>query len=227
MDPLSKMKPAPSSRESYAQAYQDLFVETIMKRKRDGYYVEIGSHHPITNNNTYLLEKKYNRKGLMVEYLSSFKPLYETHRPNSDVILEDARTINYRQFLDDHHYPLNIDYLQMDLDVDNKSTLDTFLLLNDTVFDKYKFATITFEHDIYTGNYFDTQSISRKTLKDRGYVLVFPNVSIFWGDSYKPFEDWYVHPDLVDMVQVNKLLSTESLTCEQIKEKLTHAMVNT
>jgi len=221
------MKNNPSSRESYAQAYQDVFVETILKRKRDGYYVEIGSHHPITNNNTYLLEKKYNWKGLMVEYLTSFKSLYETHRPNAHVILEDARKINYRQFLDDHYYPVNIDYLQMDLDVDNKSTLDTFLLLNDTVFDKYKFATITFEHDIYTGNYFDTQSISRKILKDRGYILVFPNVSILWGDSYKAFEDWYVHPDLVDMSQVNELLSTDSLTCVQIKEKLTQAIGNT
>ena len=107
--------------------------------------------------------------------------------------------------------------MQIDLDVNNRSTLDTFLLLNDTVFNKYKFATITFEHDIYTGNFFNTQSISREILQNRGYVLVFPDVSVFWEGGYKPFEDWYVHPDLVDMNYVNSIKSDISLTCDQIK----------
>jgi len=205
---------------SYSQAAQDLFVEAATNGKKDGFFLEIGSNHPQVHNNTFLLEKKYNWKGLMVEYDKSFAPLYDAQRPNSIYILDDARKINYRKFLDNHNFPENIDYLQIDLDVNNKSTLDTFLLLNNTVFDKYKFATITFEHDIYTGNYFDTQEISRKILTDRGYVLVFPNVSVFWEGSYKPFEDWYVHPELVDMNYINKLISTDSLTFEQIKTML-------
>lgn len=205
---------------TYSQAAQDLFVEAVMKGKRDGYFLEIGSNHPKIHNNTYLLEKKYNWKGLMVEYDKLFAPLYKTHRPNSAYILNDARVINYRKFLDNYNFPENIDYLQIDLDVNNKSTLDTFLLLNNTVFDKYKFATITFEHDIYSGNYFNTQAISRKILTDRGYVLVFPNVSVLWEGSYKPFEDWYVHPELVDMNYINKLISTDSLTVEQIRARL-------
>jgi len=110
-----------------------------------------------------------------------------------------------------------MDYLQIDLDVNNMSTLNTFLLLNQTVFDKYKFATITFEHDIYTGNYFDTQRISREILEKRGYVLVFPDVSVFWEGGYKPFEDWYVYPDLVDMDYINRIKSNVSLTCNEIK----------
>ena len=205
---------------SYSQAAQDLFVEAATNRKKNGYFIEIGSNHPEIHNNTYLLEKIYNWRGLMIEYDKSFASLYEAQRPNSIYILDDARKINYRKFLDNHNFPENIDYLQIDLDVNNKSTLDTFLLLNNTVFDKYKFATITFEHDIYSGNYFDTQTISRKILTDRGYVLVFPNVSVFWEGSYKPFEDWYVHPELVDMNYINKLISTDSLTFEQIKTML-------
>jgi hypothetical protein len=130
-------------------------------------------------------------------------------------LIKDARTIDYRKILDDH-FPVNIDYLQIDLDVNNKSTLDTLLLLNDTVFDKYKFATITFEHDIYSGNFFDTQSISRKILQDRGYILVFPNVLVFWEGEYKPFEDWYVHPDLVNMDLINKVKTENSLKSQQI-----------
>jgi len=206
--------------KSYSQAAQDLFVEAITKGKLNGYFLEIGSNHPEVHNNTYLLETKYNWRGLMVEYDKSFQPLYKNKRPNSIYVLDDARKINYRKILDDNTFPENIDYLQIDLDVNNKSTLDTFLLLKDTVFDKYKFATITFEHDIYSGNYFDTQSISRKILTDLGYVLVFPNVSVFWEGSYKPFEDWYVHPELVDMNFVNKLITTDNLNIEQIKSLL-------
>jgi len=205
---------------SYSQAGQDVFVYSVLKDKQNGSFVEIGSNHPITHNNTYILENKYNWKGLMVEYDNSFESLYKIHRPKSIYELKDARQVDYRSILDNNKFLHNIDYLQLDLDVDNKSTLDTFLLLNDTVFDKYKFATITFEHDIYRGNYFDTQSISRQILLDRGYMLVFPNVSVFWEGSYKPFEDWYVHPSLVDMDYINKIKTTSSLTDTQIKQIL-------
>ena len=156
----------------------------------------------------------------MVEYDTSFENLYKQYRPNSIYALNDARKVPYAEILEKNNFPTNIDYLQIDLDVDNKSTLDTFLLLNDTIFDKYKFATITFEHDIYISNYFNTQEISRQILQDRGYVLVFPNVTVFWENSYKPFEDWYVHPDLVDMDYVNTIKSNDSLSCNQIKELL-------
>lgn len=203
--------------ETYSQASQDLFVEALTKQKQSGYFVEIGSNHPVINNNTYLLEKKYNWRGLMIEYDRQFEQMYKEQRQNSIYEINDARIVNYKEILDKNNFPENIDYLQIDLDVDNKSTLDTLLLLNDTVFDKYKFATITFEHDIYRGNYFDTQNISRQILKDRGYLLLFPDVSVFWEGSYQPFEDWYVHPDLVNMEYANHLKSFESLNCDQIK----------
>ena len=89
------------------------------------------------------------------------------------------------------------------------------------MFDKYKFATVTFEHDIYTGDYFDTRNKSRQIFESRGYVLVFPDVRVFWEGYYKPFEDWYVHPDLVAMNIINKIQTNESLSTDQIKIVLT------
>ena len=206
---------------SYSQAAQDIFVLYANKNKTNGVFLEIGSNHPSFHNNSYLLEKEYNWSGLLVEYDNSFESLYKIDRPNSKYIINDARLINYREFLDNNNFPINIDYLQIDLDVDNKSTLDTFLILNDNVFDKYKFATSTLEHDIYTGNYFDTQNITRSILLNKGYKLVFPNVSVFWEGSYKPFEDWYIHPDLVDINLFDKInINRDSLTCDEIKNKI-------
>jgi hypothetical protein len=65
----------------------------------------------------------------MVEYDKSFRELYNIHRPNSIHILDDARQVNYKNILDENNFPKNMDYLQIDLDVDNKSTLDTLMLL--------------------------------------------------------------------------------------------------
>lgn len=75
---------------TYSQCAQDLFVEAVTNGKKNGKFLEIGSNHPITHNNTYLLETKYNWSGLMVEYDNTFKTLYDIHRPNSMYILNDA-----------------------------------------------------------------------------------------------------------------------------------------
>ena len=206
--------------KTYSQAFQDIFVITMLNNKYNGYFLEIASNHPITNNNSYLLEKEFNWKGLMIEYDSSFKDLYESERPNSIYELNDACKVNYKKIMDDNNFPKQMDYLQIDLDVNNKSTLDTLLLLNGTVLNEYTFATITFEHDIYTGNYFDTRELSRKIFMDRGYILVFPDVSVFWEGDYKPFEDWYVHPDLVNMDYINQIKSYKSLNCNEIIKQL-------
>ena len=150
------------------------------------------------------MESQYNWRGVMVE-MDNYLELYKTHRPSSIPIIADATKVNYREILDSNKFPNAIDYLQIDLDVDNKSTLDVLLLLNETVFDKYKFATVTFEHDIYTGNYYDTRDISRKIFKERGYILLFPDVHVSYHGKDIPFEDWYIHPDCVKF-HINEFL---------------------
>ena len=203
-----------------SQALQDLFAMSVLKNKTNGTFVEIGSNHPIAGNNTYLMESKFNWKGLMIEYDRSFEQLYKNLRPNSIYRIGDARLVDYRGILDENQFPSNIDYLQIDLDVNNKSTLDTLLLMDNTCFDKYKFATITFEHDIYTGNFFNTRELSREIFKKRGYELVFPDVAVFFEGRHCPFEDWYVHPDLVDMDYVNGIRSSVGLKVEEIQGRL-------
>ena len=214
---------------TYSQASQDVFVINLLQHKKNGYFVEIGTNDPIECNNTYLLEKNYNFKGLLVEYESYYENSYKQHRPNSIYIIDDARNINYKKVLDDNKFPKNIDYLQIDLDVDNKSTLDTLILLDNTVFDTYKFATITFEHDIYRGNYFNTREISREIFKKRGYLLVFPDICTDQGcvgTGWQPFEDWYVHPDLVDMNLVNIIKTDKSLRHDHIRDIITNDSKN-
>jgi hypothetical protein len=195
------------------QAKQDFFVLSVLKEKKNGYFVEIGSNDPKFINNTYILEKEYGWKGLMVEYDSKWENLYKIHRSNSDHIINDATQIDYLSFFRNSNYPLNMDYLQIDLEVNNRSTLNVLEIFDRTIFDTYKFATITFEHDIYTGNHFNTREISRNIFEKWGYIRVFSDVS---NDIINKYEDWYVHPNLVDMDYINKIKTDQQLDWTQI-----------
>jgi len=184
------------------QANQDKFVLNILKEKTNGYFLEIGSHDPIFINNTYLLEQKYGWKGIMVECEYKYLPLYKQHRPNSIHVINDATKVDYKNIFETNNMPVLFDYLQIDLEAGNGSTLKTLQKLDSEIFDTYKFATVTFEHDIYTTNFGNTRLESRDIFKKRGYICVFEDIN----NMGNPYEDWYVHPDLVDMNYVNFLI---------------------
>ena len=46
---------------SYSFNCIDLIIAYIFKNKKNGFYLDIGAQHPISNNNTYLLFKKVKR----------------------------------------------------------------------------------------------------------------------------------------------------------------------
>ena len=138
----------------------------------------------------------------MVEYDSSYLPLYKQYRPHSIHVINDATTVDYKNVFEKNNMPLLFDYLQIDLEADNGSTIKTLQKLDCTIFDTYKFATVTFEHDIYHTNFGNTRVESRNIFKKRGYVCVFEDIN----NEGNPYEDWYVHPDLVDMDYVNNLI---------------------
>ena len=185
------------------QAEQDKFVLNILKNKKKGFFLEIGSNHPIKINNSYILEKNYDWNGIMIEYSKNWLNDYKKFRPNSIHIINDATKIDYKNLFLINNVPLDLDYLQIDLEANNGSTLNTLKKLNSEVMDKHKFATITFEHDIYHTNYLNTRLESRKIFEDRGYVRVFSDVN---NGGTNPYEDWYIHPDLVDNRLVNTLI---------------------
>jgi hypothetical protein len=202
-------------------AYQDLFVLYANKVKQGGYYVEIGSAWPKHTNNTYILEKHFDWRGIMIEYDESYLESYITERPNSIHVIKDATEIDYLELFKKNNVPENVDYLQIDLEVDNESTLKVIKLFDTYIFDKYKFATITFEHDFYRGDFYNTRFISRQILHKRGYVLLFPDVGIGIDTEFSSFEDWWVHPDLVDSDLIKKHYNnTNSITCHKIIKQM-------
>ena len=146
----------------------------------------------------------------MIEYDNNYLQLYEQFRKNSIHVINDATTIDYKTLFENNNVPISIDYLQIDLDITNNSTINTLIKLDEDIFDKYKFACVTFEHDKYFDNNNKTKEKSVEIFKKRGYICVFENIN----DNGNPFEDWYVHPDLVDMEYILKM---QQLNCDKYK----------
>lgn len=202
----------------YSEAGQDFFVLSMLNYKQNGTFLEIGSQHGKENNNTYLLEKAYNWRGVLVELDPSYIESYKEHRPNSIYLIQDATKINYKEEFEKANMPRNLDYLQIDLEIFDRSTLTVLEILENQLMKQYRFATITFEHDIYRdgGNGYNTRQKSREILERNGYVRIFSDVC----NLGNPFEDWYVHPELVDMSRVIKVKTEESLEWRDILKRL-------
>lgn len=179
---------------NFSQCYQDIFVLTMLQGKREGTFLEIGSADPYFGNNTALLEKNFGWTGISIDYDTNFAQQFSNVRA-SKVICADATTIDYDTLLKDFD---DIDYLQIDCD----PPMITYLTLLRIPFDKHKFAVITFEHDHYHDSKSEVRDKSRKYLESHGYELVVSNIA---PDNYNAYEDWWVHPDLVDRSIINTM----------------------
>ena len=67
-------------KKSYSFGGCDLLIDYIFKSKNNGFYLDVGCQHPISNNNTYLLFKK-GWNGINVDLDKKNIELFNFHRP--------------------------------------------------------------------------------------------------------------------------------------------------
>ena len=70
-----------SKKISYSFNGVDLIIEYLFKKHSNGFYIDIGAQHPISNNNTYLLYKK-GWSGINIDLDKSNIDLFNISRPN-------------------------------------------------------------------------------------------------------------------------------------------------
>jgi len=85
-----KFKGSENIENNYSQIYQDLFILSMLNGKRNGSYLEIGGAEPYFGNNTCLLEKEFDWKGVSIEYDKKFIDRYTKERPNTNILNTDA-----------------------------------------------------------------------------------------------------------------------------------------
>jgi len=190
--------------KNFSEAYQDMFVLSLLNGKEQGTYLEIGAGNTFHGNNTALLEKDFKWRGISLDIDEKFVSAFATERANP-CVLRDATTVNYESFLTGLDLPAEIDYLQLDCDPPGV----TYKVLLSIPFETRKFAVITYEHDYYCDESKSFREKSRKYLQSYGYKLVAGNIA---PDNWRNYEDWYVHPDLIDAEILNKFLTDDDST---------------
>jgi tetratricopeptide (TPR) repeat protein len=178
-----------SIEQNYSQCYQDMFVLTMLNGKRDGLFFEVGSGDPTFGSNTKLLEE-WGWKGTSIDIDPEVTAKFYKER-KSFIITADATKLDYSKLVDRDY-----DYLQIDID----PALNSLEVLLRMPFEKYRFAVITFEHDDYCSP--GIKERSRKYIKSHDYVLVVGDIA---PDRYNSFEDWWVHPELVNSEIIHKM----------------------
>jgi hypothetical protein len=187
---LALMRPRKLWTDSKSQSFQESFVLNATNEKSGGFYIEVGSNHPNAFSTTYLLESRFDWKGLGLEISKRLVDEYNYVRKNL-AICADATSIDYLSLFKEHGCPQQMDYLQLDIE----PSIQTLLALKAIPFEKYAFSVITFEHDLYTDSKnVEIQNEAFLILRRFGYKRLIKGVSSK-GNNY---EDWYVHPDLID-----------------------------
>lgn len=195
---------------NYSKHFQDLFVLNVFKGKKNGTYLEIGSGHPFVHNNTALLETEFGWKGISIDNSPALCYNFKENRRNT-VVCADATDINYHDLFDKHCIDPVIDYLQIDCDEASIEVLKKLPLKT------HKFGVVTFEHDCYRLGT-NIRDEARAILKAHGYVLMVNDVAFTEVCSY---EDWYVHPDVVDIVPQMKSKKDINFVWDYFMEELT------
>jgi hypothetical protein len=176
---------------SQSQAGQESFVLNALNEKREGYYVEIGSFESYVTNNTYLLETQYDWKGVGLEILPDPCSNYNANRKNLCLNV-NAVTFDYQSYFDKNNFPMQIDYLQVDID----PPLNTLAALVKVLQSNRRFSVITFEHDLYVKKENQAvKDIQKYILSQLGYSLVVENAKHDWRE----FEDWWVDPKVIPL----------------------------
>lgn len=196
---------------SYSQAWQDIFVLSVLGGLKNGSYLEVGCHEPTFYNNTYLLASQFNWDGISIDILPGVSEMWRNIRPMNRVIIGDALTMNYAEMLGDQYIT---DYLQLDIE----PSTNTLAVLTQLPHRTHRFKVITFETDYYTGgNSPEVRELSRQFLKNLGYTLIVPDAEVFWNNKQCPFEDWYVDMNLVDRNVAESIKNMAQYTSDPMK----------
>lgn len=182
--------------KNYSQCYQDLFVLMATDGMEYGSWIEIGCADPIYGNNTKLLEE-WNWEGVSIDIDENVVDKWKDRKTTPYQM--DATKIDWEKM---PIWDLNnvTDYLQIDVDPPHIS----YEVLLNIPFWKHRFRVITFEHDFYADE--SVKEKSRKYLKSFGYELVVPDVCV---NDYDSYEDWWIHPELVNP-KIIELLKSNS-----------------
>jgi FkbM family methyltransferase len=76
------------ARTCYSQEGEDMILRRALNKRKHGFYVDVGAHHPFRFSNTYMLYKK-GWRGINIDAMPGSMRLFDRYRPR-DINLETA-----------------------------------------------------------------------------------------------------------------------------------------
>ena len=195
--------------KNYSRHFQDMFVLSVLDGKREGTYVEIGSGHPELFNNTLLLEKDFDWRGISLDNSERMCHIFSRNR-NTNVTLADASNTDYKALFKQNCLEQHIDFLRINAEMASIEALRRI------PFDKHEFGVIQFQHNaIWWGPQFREEA--RKILSKIGYILLVSDIAT---DERSNYEDWWVHPMYAQRKQQMKSVGKINFAWDYMMEKL-------
>ena len=188
----------------YSHAGQDIFAKNLIGN--NGTYLEVGAYLPVKNSNTYLLESKYNWKGISIEMDINHRNAWLNNKERKNIIyFEDALSFKYKERLIENKFPLHINYLSCDID----PTFNTYNALKKIINEGISFDYISFEHDEYfrkncTNDNNNYHALAINFLKKNNYKIAIDNVYPK-NKPEKLFETWFIN----NSIKFEKIKYTE------------------
>lgn len=164
---------------SYSAAGEDTWVVEQMKGKRNGTFLDIGCADPIEGNNTWLLERSYDWRGISLDRDERLSILWTRGGRRTPFICSDIHFLDLNAFAS--LISPQFDYLSLDVDEYQLEFVERF------PWSKVRFNCMTVEHDSYRFGEVPRDKM-RKILTDAGYTLAVKDVVCCLG----AFEDWWI-----------------------------------
>lgn len=70
-------------RGAYSQFHEEYLIAHFFENRRGGFFVDVGASHPEVDSTTCMLERELGWRGLAIDPIAAYAPLYEKLRPNT------------------------------------------------------------------------------------------------------------------------------------------------
>jgi hypothetical protein len=199
----------------YSEAFQDEFVDIVLKDQKQGYFVDVGGgcHEQKGGSNTLMFEEK-GWKGIIVDVDPNRMVGRSCICAASWIGDGSENSKKLGDVLKENNVPNLIDYLSIDIEGQDFNALKSFI---DSGFIS---KVVTIEHNVFLGNPEVTQLKANifNLLTLNGYVRIVDNAgNCANAKNFNlgiPFEDWYInlkHINYSDTIQRIKALQKASL----------------
>jgi len=204
---------------SKAQIGQDIFVISVLKGKRRGFFVEFGATDGVSLSNTYMLEKSFGWDGILVEPGKNWKnDLVLNRTAKVDFRAVSSRSGEYFEFLESstpefstikgyenngghprvikEQYKVESVSLTDLLDNYNAPKIIDFISIDTegtefSILEPFNFNKYKFAIIVCEHNYSSNRQKVFDILSERGYRRI-------WSE-FTQFDDWFILPELIDI----------------------------